>query len=452
MRQVGFAISILAASGCNWARFDDLQENAPVVVLEKPEKLKSGFGVTLATASYDEETRALAGGASGKSPAAAFTLGFDENPKTDAVDTGSCDQGEDVDCYLADRIAGLPRSDTTGGEGTLCFALGIGITPASSDDYGILARCADKTEYTLPVPPVVLDRLIKKAVLLNTAAEPLVLFTDRAEAPALVAGAKSKKLAWFYGPLSAKPVLLQPPVDSEERGGDYGAAVASVRVGDTDGRVLAVGAPEADRVWLFRSENGRAADPVGCLGGPTAFGRLLTSGDVDGDGIDDLVIADSTNVSVVSGEALDALRPADAIECTLASLPPGGLIASFGCGSRGTVTGCDENFASALTVADLDGDGDGEVVVGAADFEVRDERGAGALLVYDVEHERPGELTDVLFLASREKNDRLGAAVATAKTRERDVVVAGAPGSGRAAVFYCSSLVPDDKKGKRCNH
>ncbi len=439
----------LGAAGCSWSQFDDLERNPPVLLLNKPDKMRSGFGVTMATATVSGKTSLIIGGGSGKSLASIFDLGNGQSPKADAVDTGSCSQ--ETPCYLADHLAGLGKADVgTSDPKERCFILGIGNADRSAD-YGLTARCVDRTEYTLPVPRAVVRTLAEKDIAQDTP-EPLVLSTDKDEAPALVAGAPSVQLAWLYKPLSMRPIQLIPPGEPDS---DYGAAVAALRlVAATDAgvspslsRIIAVGAPARGHVWLFSGDDG---SPVGCLGGPARFGRTLSTGDVSGDGVDDLVVADAANVTVISGVALSALGPATDITCSLAALPAQAIITSFGCGSRDTVAGCPGGFGTALDVGDLDGDGDGEVLVGAPDMKVRGTRRAGAVLVYDAEGDHPELLTDQLFLSSAKSDDALGGSVVAAHIAGRDVVVAGAPGKGRAAVFFCSALLGGQAGGSRC--
>jgi hypothetical protein len=103
-----------------------------------------------------------------------------------------------------------------------------------------------------------------------------------------------------------------------------------------------------------------------------------------------------------------------------------------------------------LAVGDLDGDGDGEVIVGAPGMTVRDNSGAGALLVYDAESPHDVQFVDAKFISSAEQGDQLGRALATPSIDGRDIILAGAPGNGKAALFYCSALLPAGAGGSRC--
>jgi hypothetical protein len=441
------ALLALSAVGCSWSRFDDVSDNTPVVLLKKPDSMKAGFGVSVTAISKkdDETTRVLVGGGIGQNAAADFDLGFGFKPVTDALDAGFC-KPDEAPCYLGARPAGLTRAEVGGKEPSdNCFVVGAGLA-AGFDDYGLFGRCGDGTEYTLPVPASVAKRTIKDELIdqAEAATATIRLSADRDEAPALVGGVEEQRLAWFYKPLSADPIELLATTKPDE---GFGASEAVLRLGDS--RLIVVGAPASSHVWLFSGDDGK---PVGCLGGPDGFGTALASGDVDGDGRDDLVVSDTASVTVFSGASLSGLPANDAIDCSLSALGEGSVIASFGCGSRDSVTGCPGEFGTALDVGDLDGDGDGEVIVGAPGMTVRGDSNAGAILVYDAEGDAPETLTDVLYLASEQGNDRLGASLATAPLEHRDVVVGGVPGSGRTAIFYCSALAPDDDDngGGRC--
>jgi hypothetical protein len=372
------------------------------------------------------------------------------NPSTDAVDGGFCDDPA-IPCYFSNQPAALGRAEVGDSEpGETCFVLGAGQS-SPSYEYGLIARCQAGLEYTLPVPRVVRKEVIEDELIAqgSAARAPIRLAADRDPEAALVAGAELQQLAWYYRPMSDRPVLLTPPGGAEE---SYGASQAVLRL-DADGsqgtgaRLVLVGAPEAGHVWLFGGDDDEG-NAVGCLGGPAGFGRALATGNVDGDGVDDLIVSDDVSVTVISGAALQGLTRNDDIVCSLSAFGPGAIIASFGCGSRDAIAGCPGGFGTALDVGDLDGDGDGEVLVGAPEVSVRGTENAGAVLIYDAEGSSPEELSDILYVASREAGDRLGSAVVAAPIEGRDVVVAGVPGSARTAVFYCSVFVEDE--GGRC--
>jgi hypothetical protein len=443
---VGLGV-LLSTSACSWSRFDDVSDNPPVVQLKKPDTMKTGFGVSLATATVPgDSTRVLVAGTPGENPAAAFDLGLATNPQVDAKDTGFCNSDEP--CWVGGQVAGLAKADVGGTEfGQYCFVVGAGKAEGFTE-YGLYGRCSGGTEYTLDVPASVLKRVIKDELIdQEEAAQATIrLAADKDEAAALIAGAKEQGLGWYYRPLSSEPVELRSPGKADV---SFGASEAVLRFesGNEKGERLAIiGAPDAGHVWIFSGDGeGR---PLGCLGGISGFGRALATGHVDKDDIDDLVIADDTSVTVISGAALRGLTPNDDITCSMAVLPEGAIIASFGCGSGGAVTGCPGRFGESLDVGDIDGDGDGEVLVGASGVTVRGTKNAGAVLVYDAEGDSPEELSDILYVGSREDGDRLGSTVVAAPIEGRDVVVAGIPGSGRTAVFYCSKLVEDG--GGRC--
>jgi hypothetical protein len=81
---------------------------------------------------------------------------------------------------------------------------------------------------------------------------------------------------------------------------------------------------------------------------------------------------------------------------------------------------------------------------------VRGQENAGALLVYDAETATDAAFADARFISSAESGDELGRSIVTPHLDKRDIIAAGAPGNGKVALFYCSTLLPPGAAGSRC--
>lgn len=470
-------VALLAAPcalSCSWSRFGDLQDNAPVLSLNQPKTQSSGFGFGLATLTLQNSAELLVEGAPGQPGASRFDLGSGENASADAASTAYCENNQSSSnpngdqCFAAKQPAGLAEAGTPTSLEQMCFVTGIGATEAAGGTRlsGLFTRCEDTVEYAFSVSPTVDKKLIEPVLTGQDTNQDLVLATDHTDEPGLAAASESQRLAWAYAPADAlHPMDLIPPGSSVDA--SYGAAVAVLAFTPSRPpppsapapRMFAVSAPDQGHVWLFRSDDGKTAYSIGCLGGPPGFGRTLASGPVTADDDDELVVADNTNVSVFDGSVLKQLPQTKSPDCSMASLPPGALITSFSCGTTPAVSGCAQSgFGTALAVGDLDGDGDGEVLVGAPHMTVRGKANAGAVLVYDVEGAKKYALTEVDFMSSAETNDELGTTLATplissnahSGVAYRNIIAAGAPGRDKTALFYCSKLLPPGKGGRRC--
>ncbi len=437
------ALSTLSLAGCSWGRFEELTENSPVVQLKRPKQINAGFGSSLQSATLDGNNFVLVSGSPGSSSAAAFDLGTAEEPMLDARYASLCQSDDEMTCYSSSSPVALPALTVAGIEPQAnCFVVGVGsiVHSDGQEERGLLAECegADgRLALSLPVPSAFDEEL--SDALSDSRPSVVALATDGAETAALLVGASDVQLAWLYPTTREDPLLLAPPGTADE---SYGRHVAVASLGDE--RLYAVAAPEEGHVYLFGGEAGTEPVYRGCIGGSEGFGRTLAVGRVTGGSAPELLVADASNVHVLSAENLNGLDGSDQGACSFASLPERTLLGSFGCGSTASVSGCEgSEFGAAITVADLDGDGDGEVIVGAPRMKVRKAAEAGAVLVYDLEDPEDFELAEALFLSSAEAGDLLGAALTSVRLESRDVIVAGAPGNGKTGIFYCSSLATD---------
>lgn len=430
----GWSILILTSCvfGCSWNRFTELKENAPVVRLSPSESYSGSFGSALAVAENSESAELYVAGKEFAGGGLVFSLGVDDSPQPNPTDEGQCPSRDGQDrCSAVLQPVGLNVGISNSGEHELCFLSGFGTI---SGKEGLWTRCADNFRFIYSVPDDVRAGLAEP----RNAAElrALRLATNRGSDQLLVAATKGQSRAWFYPPLENTPSDLVTP---EDAGDDYGGALAVAKV--ENGHLVGIAAPDAAEVWLFFIEDA-AVTELGCLSGREGFGRSLTSGDVDGDGEQDLVIAAEDEVTVHSGAVLASLGAVgSAGRCSARAPEEDGLLAELSCQSTDETSGCSTSqFGASLAVADVDGDGAGEIFVGAPRMAVRDLSRAGAVLAFDSD----GDFLHVQIVSDPEEKDAFGTSLAAIRQSGRDIVAVGAEGEDSTYLLYCAGKSDGD--------
>ncbi len=415
-----------APVACGEASTDTPEQSATLLLAQGSE----GFGAVFAAGGKVGTATVFAPAADGRSGQRCDVNLDSSNPAADCeryCSDGDCSKSVERAVHLLDAED----------EDAHCFSLGV------EGDAAVRLDCAGR-ERLLPLPESV-----------GTDVDPSEwrFAADPGVSPLLAVASPKARKVWYYAPTLTVPVEVTPATETIPEG--FGADVAVMRLGADrfHSRIIAVGAPGAGQVWLLRAGFPSIDAPlrIGCLGDREDFGRRLAAGDLDGDGLTDLLVADSESVTAFSGAALAAvLTEQEVPACSLGSLPDGAILASVSCASGGLTSGCeDADFGASIAVADLDGDADGELVIGAPGMRVANEQ-AGAVLVYDAEGDDPNALTETVVDESMPVGSRFGSALGVVQGKNVDALVVGAPGRGAVLLASCFSLTRPELRPKIC--
>jgi hypothetical protein len=247
-----------------------------------------------------------------------------------------------------------------------------------------------------------------------------------------------------------------------------GAQIAAIAL-DADRALVAISARSEENLaapvvvvmTLIGSPGGVSATVHACLSGSTAaFGRSLAVGDLTGDGSPEIAIGGG-NRQDGSGSVEEAIAIYDFASLSSASLagcgsgtaPPAARsvtcadVAGLTCADPSITERTTTGFGASLAIAELNGDAIGDLVVGAPHARIGNVpsgavvsmRGASTLSGLG---EGDGGSAAIAPSTAR-AGMLLGYSVSTMRGTDRSEIVAGAPGTTDALVFFCSGIAGD---------
>jgi len=438
MRRLILSLLTLAVA-CSWSRFDEYKSNTPMFALSN-----KSFGARLAFGVDPSNKTAflMPGGSTGEGARFFFLNDGSAEPNTDPNPSQAiCELNDTLAaqgraCIGAKTIGGIGATTDTG----ICFAIGYGHWSETPGDFGPLIYCTSNTTYTLGAPgdlaPTLKSKFVPSTTAVNVSGVKVsfAILAGSGDRP-LLFGDESDETAFVYPSIKVgtTPAQLTPSA----KGGRFGAAVAvgKLKTGDS---WYAVSAPGKGLVYVYRAA--AATGPythVGCAkdsGGSTSFGDTIAAGDLDGDGNDELLVSNVTNVALFDGATIPATSTGECADLLKAfSTPQLACTGGNGCSDSA-------RFGASIAVGDLNGDGKAEVAVGAPGASPDGIASTGA--VYLFTPSASATVQDVRYVGNPEADNQFGASVAIGKLGGQDTLAVGAQGKGVSYIAWCTGLSP----------
>jgi hypothetical protein len=430
-------VSLIGLAACSWSAFDTLGKDTPVTAFTNR---AAGARVAVATDPDGRAFLALGGAppdgtrfyaigdgraAPGGSP---LTNAANCELRSEAIVAGSA-------CMPTTTLAAVGPIRDGQTVRPACFAIGYGRGAEGGSAIGPVVQCTDGTVYTLGPAPA--DSALATAFEARneTAIRGLELVVGaRAVAtgrnPSLILSNASEGRVFAYPEVGQGAAAVEIGRPTEAQGGRFGATVAIARAAGDEPRFV-VGAPGSGRLFAF---GGDPLAVVECWSGSPSLGDALATGDVDGDGLDEILVRD--------GDVVRLLKPASGTG-TCAPIPASAP--TFRCSEERGLGCAGADFGRAIAVGDLDAAPPREIAIGAPAATVDGVAQTGAVLIFDP----GGALRDLRALGDLETGAGYGGALAIGAVAAQDTLFVGARGKGAGYAVWCPAL-PATPAGPRC--